>query len=145
MPDGHDAPGERIGPDEKEDPVKYLLELADGRDEPIQNLDNATRTVLVDKDTVGAEDITFAHCRFEAKTSAHKKHIHEHAEEVIHILSGRGISGLGDSEVEMKQGDTMFVPRGAVHWFYNPFGEPVEMIFIYTKHSLRSAGYRIVE
>lgn len=125
--------------------MKFLLGLADGRNEPIKDLDNAKRIVLVDKDTVGAEDITFAYCRFEAKTSAHKKHVHEHAEEVIYIIQGRGISGLGDSEVEMKKGDTMFVPRGAVHWFYNPFEEPVEMIFIYTRPSLRSAGYRIVE
>lgn len=125
--------------------MKYLLGLADGRNEPIKDLDNAKRVVLVDRDTVGAEDITFAFCRFEPKTSTHKKHIHKDAEEVIYILSGRGISGLDETEVEMVQGDTMFVPRGAVHWFYNPFNEPVEMIFVYTKPSLKSAGYQIVE
>ncbi len=57
-----------------------------------------------------AEDIIFAYCKFEARTSAHKKHVHKDAEEVIYIISGRGISALGDEEVEMKQGDTMFVP-----------------------------------
>lgn len=98
--------------------MKFLLGLADGRNEPIKDLDNAKRIVLVDKDTVGAEDITFAYCRFEAKTSAHKKHVHEHAEEIIYIIQGRGISGLGDSEVEMKKGDTMF---GAVGIF-SPVG-----------------------
>ena len=60
----------------------YLIKPADGRNEPIKDLNNAARVVLVDKDTVGAEDITFAHCTFEAKTSTHKKHIHQHAEEV---------------------------------------------------------------
>lgn len=125
--------------------MKYLFGLEDGRNEPIKDLDNAKRVVLVDNDTVGAEDITFAYCRFEAKTSAHKRHIHKDAEEVIHILSGRGVSGLDDTEVEMAKGDTMFVPRGAVHWFYNPFDEPVEMIFVYTRPSLKSAGYQIVE
>jgi quercetin dioxygenase-like cupin family protein len=125
--------------------MKYLLGLADGRNEPIKDLDNAKRVVLVDKDTVGAEDITFAYCKFEAKTSTHKKHTHEEAEEVIYILSGRGVSGLGETEEEMAEGDTMFVPRGAVHWFYNPFDEPVEMIFVYTRPSLKSAGYQIVE
>lgn len=125
--------------------IEYLLKPEDGRNEPIKDLDNATRVVLVDKDTVGAEDITFAYCRFEAKTSLHKKHIHEDAEEVIYILSGKGMSGIGDSETEMCQGDTMFVPRGAVHWFYNPFEEPVEMIFCYTRPSLKLAGYKIVE
>jgi quercetin dioxygenase-like cupin family protein len=125
--------------------MKYLPGLAHGRNEPIKDLDNATRVVLVDKDTVGAEDITFAYCRFEAKTPTHKKHVHKDAEEVIYILSGRGMSGRGETEVEMAKGDTMFVPRGAVHWFYNPFDEPDEMIFVYTRPSLKSAGYRIVE
>jgi len=125
--------------------MKYLLGLEEGRNEPIKDLDNAKRVVLVDNDTVGAEDITFAYCRFEAKTAAHKRHIHKDAEEVIHLLSGRGVSGLDDTEVEMAKGDTMFVPRGAVHWFYNPFDEPVEMIFVYTRPSLKSAGYQIVE
>jgi len=125
--------------------MKNVLGLADGRNEPIKDLDNAKRIVLVDQDTVGAEDITFAYCRFEAKTATHKKHVHKDAEEVIYILSGKGISGLGETEEEMSQGDTMFVPRGAVHWFYNPFDEPVEMLFVYTRPSLKSAGYRIVE
>ena len=123
---------------------KYLIRLSEGRNEPIKSLDNAKRVVLVDKDTVGAEDITFAYCRFEAKTSAHKKHIHKDAEEVIYIISGKGISGIGDTEVEMSQGDTMFVPRGEVHWFYNPYDNPVEMIFVYTKPSLKSAGYQVI-
>ena len=124
--------------------MNHVFTLEDGRDEPIKDLDNAKRVVLVDRDTAGAEDITFAYCRFEAHTAAHKKHIHQHAEEVIYILSGRGISGVNDTEVEMRAGQTMFVPRGAVHWFYNPFPEPVEMLFLYTRPSLHSAGYRVV-
>ena len=125
--------------------IKYLLKLEDGRNEPIKDLDNSTRVVLVDKDTVGAEDITFAYCRFEAAISSHKKHVHRDAEEIVFILSGKGISGIGETEVEMCKGDTMFIPRGAVHWFYNPFDEPVEMIFIYSRPSLQSAGYAIME
>jgi quercetin dioxygenase-like cupin family protein len=124
---------------------QYLIKPEDGRNEPIKDLNNAERVVLVDKDTVGAQDLTFALCTFAAKTSTHKKHVHQHAEEVIYILSGKGMSGIGDSETVMSKGDTMFVPRGAVHWFYNPFDEPVQMIFIYTKSSLKSAGYKIVE
>jgi len=125
--------------------MKYVLGLEDGRKEPIKNLDNAQRIVLVDQETVGAEDITFAYCKFAAGTASHKKHVHQDAEEVIYILSGKGISGVHDTEVEMKQGETMFVPRGAVHWFYNPFPEPVEMLFAYTRPSLRAAGYTVVE
>ena len=59
--------------------IKYLLRREDGRNEPIKDLNNAIRLVLVDKDTVGAEDITFAYCKFEAKTSSHKRHVHTDA------------------------------------------------------------------
>jgi len=125
--------------------MQYVIKLQDGRNEPIKELNNATRIILVDQKTAGAEDITFAYCSFAAKTSNHKKHVHEDAEEVIYILSGKGISGLRDKEVEMETGDTMFVPRGEVHWFYNPFNEPVEMIFVYSCPSLKTAGYNLVD
>lgn len=124
---------------------KFLLKFQDGRDEPIKDLENARRLVLIDKDTVGAEDITFAYCKFEPKTSFHKRHTHEHAEEVMYILSGRAIGGVGTTEMEMVKGDTIWVPRGEVHWAYNPFDEPLEMLFIYTRPTLKSAGYEIVE
>ena len=104
--------------------------------------------VLILENTRGTDDIRFVSNRLDLALSepfALVSYTHESAEEVIHILSGRGISGLGETEVEMAQGDTMFVPRGEVHWFYNPFDAPVEMIFVYTKPSLKSAGYRIVE
>lgn len=124
---------------------KYLIKLADGRNEPIQDLEHASRIVLVDQDTVGAKDITFAYCKFEAKTSYHKKHIHRHAEEVIYIVSGKGIGGVGNQEFEMVKGDTIWVPRGEVHWVYNPFDGPLEMLFLYTRPTLKSAGYEIVD
>jgi len=126
-------------------PGKYLLKLTDGRVEPIQDLEHAERIVLVDQERVGAKDITFAYCKFEAKTSYHKKHVHRHAEEVIYIVSGKGIGGVGDKEFEMRAGDTIWVPRGEVHWALNPFDEPLEMIFLYTRPTLESAGYEIVE
>ncbi len=68
---------------------------------------------------MGAEDITFAHCRFEARTSVHKKHVHEHAEEVIYIPRP-GAERCGRHRGGDGPGDTHVVPRGAVHWFSNP-------------------------
>jgi quercetin dioxygenase-like cupin family protein len=124
---------------------KYLMKLADGRNEPIRDLEHAERIVLVDQDSVGAKEITFAYCKFEAKTSYHKKHIHQHAEEVIYIVSGKGIGGVGNEEFEIVAGDTIWVPRGEVHWAYNPFEEPLEMLFLYTRPTLKTAGYEIVE
>ncbi len=125
---------------------QYILKLQDGRNEPIKDLEHSERIILVDKDSVGAQDITFAYCRFEPNASFHKKHVHEHAEEIMYILSGKGIGGVGDGpDEELEKGDTIWVPRGAVHWLYNPFDEPCEMLFIYTRPSLQSAGYEVVD
>ncbi len=125
--------------------MKFLIHRGEGRNEPIKDLDGASREILVDNQEAAAEDITFGFSRFEPKTSIHKKHAHTEAEEIMYILKGRGISGLGDEEFEVGPGDTIWVPRGAVHWFYNPFDEACEFVFLYTKPSLASAGYVLTE
>jgi quercetin dioxygenase-like cupin family protein len=128
--------------------MKHILKLEDGRFEPIKDLmkskkEFALRRVLVDEQMGGAEHLTFGYARFEPKTSYHKKHIHPDAEEVFYILSGKGIGGVGDgtAEIEIVAGDTVWVPKGAVHWLYNPFDEACEI----PASSLASAGYEIVE
>jgi len=124
---------------------KNVLKLEDGIEEMISDLEGASRTILIDESTVGAEDITFGHSKFEPHTSIHKKHFHSEAEEIMYILKGRGISGVNETETEISAGDTVWVPRGAVHWFYNPFDEPCEFVFIYTRKSLKDAGYDMAE
>jgi quercetin dioxygenase-like cupin family protein len=121
--------------------IKNILTLADGKNEPIKDLDGASRLILIDEETVGAEDITFGYSKFEPHTSVHKKHAHTEAEEIMYILSGKGITGIKDEEKELKAGETLWVPRGELHWFYNPFDEPCEFLFIYTRSSLAKAGY----
>jgi quercetin dioxygenase-like cupin family protein len=130
--------------------MKHILKLEDGRIEPIKDLmkskkDFALRRVLVDEQMGGAEHLTFGYARFDPKTSYHKKHIHPDAEEVFYILSGKGIGGVGDGteEIEIDAGDTVWVPKGAVHWLYNPFEDTCEILFIYSASSLNSAGYEI--
>ena len=124
---------------------KYLLKMEDGRDEPIKDLEHASRIIFVDKERVGAEDITFGFSRYTPGMSLHKKHTHENAEELMYILSGKIVAGVQDQEFEAVKGDTIWVPRGAVHWVNNPFDEPCEFVFLYTRESLKSAGYKIVE
>jgi quercetin dioxygenase-like cupin family protein len=125
--------------------TQNILKLRDGKSKPIKDLDGASRIILVDEETVGAEDITFGYSKFEAKTSIHKKHYHAEAEEIMYILSGRGMTGVGDTEQEIVAGDTLWVPRGEVHWFYNPCDEPCEFLFIYTRNSLEAAKYHVLE
>ena len=120
---------------------KYLIRPGEGRSEPIKDLEGATREILVDGQEAAAEDITFGFSRYEPRTSIHKKHAHPDAEELMYILKGRGVSGVCDEQFEVAPGDTIWVPRGAMHWFSNPFDEPCEFVFLYTRASLKSAGH----
>ena len=125
--------------------MKHVLRLKDGRDEPLKDLEFCRRVILIDKDMVGAEEVTLAHTIWDAKTSYHKKHVHDNAEEIMYILSGKAVLGVNEEESEVGKGDTIWIPRGAVHWGYNPFDEPFEMLVIYSRPSLKSIGYEVVE
>jgi mannose-6-phosphate isomerase-like protein (cupin superfamily) len=122
----------------------YVLTLYEnGVDYPIPDLENASRKILIDRDTVSSTMCTWGYSKFDGKTSLHKKHSHRDCEEIMYIISGRGVGGVGEHETLQQAGDTIFVPRGETHWFYNPFDEPLEMMWLYTKPSLRDAGYNL--
>ena len=117
--------------------------LEDGVSYPIPDLIGSSRLIAVDEDTVGAQEITFGYSKFAPESSVHKPHIHPESEEVMYILEGRGISGVDGVDFICKEGDILFIPKGAEHYFYNPFKEPCGFIFIYTKGSLKKAGYAV--
>lgn len=115
----------------------------DGISYPIPDLIGSSRLIAIDEDTVGAKEITFGYSEFAPGSSIHKPHIHPDCEEVMYILKGRGISGVNGLDFICKEQDILFVPRGAEHYFYNPFDEPCGFVFLYTKGSLKRAGYKV--
>ncbi|MGN1007828.1 MAG: cupin domain-containing protein, partial [Butyricicoccus sp.] len=104
--------------------------------------------ILVDEATTGAEDITLGFCRFEPG-AYHERHAHGECEEVAYMISGRMVGGVSTGpddpgkEIIWEPGDILFVPRGGTHWFYNPFDEPQTHVFMYTRPSLKTAGYSL--
>lgn len=51
----------------------------------------------------------------------------EHAQ---YVLRGRAQIGIGEEIYEVKQGDVVFIPAGAVHFYENSGGEPFEFLCI---------------
>ncbi len=49
----------------------------------------------------------------------HKLHVHPHQEEVLYVLSGKGITDTQDGEKEIGPGSTVFVPAGITHTTWN--------------------------
>ncbi len=117
----------------------------DGVSYPIPGLLDTTRLIAVDRDTVGANDISFGFSEFAPKKAMHGKHRHTDCEEIMYVLSGRGVGGCEDVDCIYLPGDVIFVPRGAEHYLYNPFDEPLRILFLYTKPSLKDAGYSVKE
>lgn len=111
-------------------------------DYPIPELE-ASRVVMFDRETAGAEEITWLTSRFAGKTSYHNKHSHPKAEEIMFIVRGKGVGGIKDKEVMLLPGDSIFVPKGVIHWFYNPYDEPCDMMTLYSKPSLAESGYAL--
>jgi mannose-6-phosphate isomerase-like protein (cupin superfamily) len=62
---------------------------------------------------------------------AEQPHIHRNHDLVVMVLSGRARLHLGDRTVEVRPGDVMEIPRGAVHWAENtgPGASEVYAIF----------------
>jgi mannose-6-phosphate isomerase-like protein (cupin superfamily) len=50
-------------------------------------------------------------------------HVHDHEHEVFDVLAGRGTMLLDGESVELKPGDTVFVPAGVHHGFKNTGSE----------------------
>lgn len=50
-------------------------------------------------------------------------HRHDNIEHEQIMLSGAMVLGLDDREVEVRQGDVVFIPPRVVHWYENRDGE----------------------
>ena len=56
-------------------------------------------------------------------------HSHQHEEEFIYVLSGRGVAEIGDAEVEVGPGDFMgFTTPSVGHHLRNPFA--VDLVYL---------------
>jgi mannose-6-phosphate isomerase-like protein (cupin superfamily) len=73
----------------------------------------------------------------------HKKHRHEHCEEIYYVIRGRGIAGAGPDRAEVRGGHVHYIPKGVEHFLYNTSKtEPLEAIGIYIgAGSVEETGY----
>ena len=58
-----------------------------------------------------------------------KKHMHKKMEEIYYITKGEGILVLGEEELEVKEGDTIPIPKNTWHYL-KPKDKPFEVLTI---------------
>lgn len=93
----------------------------------------------------GNDRAIFGHCIF-PPNSAHEKHQHLNAAEVVYTIKGNIINGIttekGDVETVCPPGTAAFAKPGQVHWTRNATDAPVEIVFCYYGcASLEASGY----
>jgi mannose-6-phosphate isomerase-like protein (cupin superfamily) len=60
------------------------------------------------------------------------KHLHPNTNEIQYILEGTGTIWLGDTEVKVKPGDLVVIPKGTPHGGTKPDGRTIKAIAIKT-------------
>ena len=123
--------------------AKHIFKPEDYVDAPVPEMGKFTRKMIIDSTTVGAKELTLLYGRYEGGAvggNYERKCSHPNAEEILYITGGKGYVGIDDKEYSVERGDTIWVPKDTVHWVYNPFEEPFEMLCVYSQASLKEAG-----
>lgn len=67
-------------------------------------------------------------------------HFHPNQEERFEVLSGLFRVNIGGEEADYRPGDTIQVPKGAVHWMFNSSDERGELLW-QTRPALRTGDF----
>lgn len=59
-------------------------------------------------------------------------HLHKIHDATVTVLRGQGYLILGKNRINLKTGDIVHIPRGAVHYFVNTAGEPTVALAVYS-------------
>jgi quercetin dioxygenase-like cupin family protein len=96
---------------------------------------------IVTSDTVGAKQHVVGLTVFQPGAQ-HHPHRHPNAEEAQYLIKGQGLARVGDTDIEQREGDTVFVPRNEWHGFTATGSDETIMIWTYGgAASLDEAGY----
>jgi len=66
------------------------------------------------------------------KSNVPPPHSHSRNEECVYVLQGVLRYAVNDDARDLRPGDWMFTPRGAVHQFSNPHEEPARALIVLT-------------
>ena len=69
------------------------------------------------------------------------KHYHPDIEHEQYVLKGRYKVGIGDKVYEVKEGDSIYIPSGEVHWYQNTGEQTAEFLCIVPKKEKYESVY----
>jgi uncharacterized cupin superfamily protein len=93
-------------------------------------------------DACGLTQIGVHLVRVESGRDSTEYHTHSHDEEWVYILSGRGVTEIGDQRIEVKAGDFMgFTANALPHSMTNPYKEDLVYLVGGTRQSYDVVDY----
>jgi quercetin dioxygenase-like cupin family protein len=85
---------------------------------------------IIDRDSHSSKYILMGRSVF-YPGAYHLCHLHSNSEEYVYVVSGKAVTGAGDKEFVITPGDVVFNPVREIHWLYNPFDEPLVILWHY--------------
>jgi uncharacterized cupin superfamily protein len=103
---------------------------------------NGVRHTRALSDALGLKQIGVHLVRLEPGRESTEYHAHQHDEEWVYILSGRGMTEIGGRKAEVKAGDFMgFVAGSLPHTMTNPFSADLVYLVGGTRHAYDVVDY----
>lgn len=127
--------------------IKYKELPVDASLEPERGWEGLQVRWLISREAVGSNKTVVGLSMF-PPGAKHDLHRHPHVEEWEHVLQGHGIKRVGDTDISIEAGDTVFVPENEYHGVANTTddGETLVTIWGYCgAASLGEAGYVLPE
>ena len=69
------------------------------------------------------------------------KHYHPDIEHEQYVLKGRYKVGIGDRVYEVREGDSIYIPSGQIHWYQNMGEQTAEFLCIVPKKEKYESVY----
>lgn len=64
---------------------------------------------------------------------SHEWHVHDESDEIVYVLSGHGLFGVGDDlRMPIGPGDAVYIPTGVGHDSHNTGWEPLRLLVMYS-------------
>ena len=73
------------------------------------------------------------------------KHYHPDIEHEQYVLKGRYNVGIGEKVYEVREGDSIYIPAGTLHWYKNSNNEDAEFLCIVPKKEKYESVYAEAE
>lgn len=86
--------------------------------------------ILISPKSVGSSHLVMGYSELDVNDQV-EPHVHDYSEEAFYVIAGQGRIYMGKvtEYIDFKEGDSILVPKGTVHWIQNTGHQALKVIF----------------